>query len=309
MFNKLFSRKTRPIWIGLAVVLMLVVLMSFAPVRAFATNLLGLFRVEQFAVVQIDPQNLPEKLDSSTQLEYILSQDVQFNKRGDPYPVANKEQAGIEAGFEVRLPEGINEPLSSLEVQPGGQVTFAIDAAHIQALLNEIGKSDIKIPHGVDGATVTLNIPDGVLAQYGDCDFGSHTQREDSYDPDDAATRRSLDCTTLVQLPSPTIAAPPGLNMTEIGEAYLQLLGMNAEEAKSFAQKVDWTTTFVVPLPASGTSYKEVPVDGVMGILITQELNTYPNQYMLMWVKEGIAYVLTGSGNGATAATIARSIK
>jgi hypothetical protein len=116
-------------------------------------------------------------------------------------------------------------------------------------------------------------------------------------------------CTTLVQMPSPEVNAPPGLNVAQVGEAYLQLLGMDAEEARAFSESVDWTSTFVVPIPRYGTSTETVSVDGVEGAFIQQDLRDHAKQYLLMWVKEGILYALTGPGGLEDALRVAGSIQ
>jgi hypothetical protein len=109
-------------------------------------------------------------------------------------------------------------------------------------------------------------------------------------------------------MPSPTISAPPGLDVQKIGEAFLQIMGMSAEEAARFAQSVDWSTTLVIPIPRNGTSYQEVPVDGVTGTLIVQDMEGHEAQYLLIWVKDGILYSLAGSGNGSAALRIVNSL-
>ena len=309
MWNKLFSRQMRPVWIALAVVAVLAISLTFAPVRAIANNFLGLFRVEQFAVVEINPGDLAEQLGSSAQFNAMLSQNVQIEERGEPFTVADKQQASQHVGFEVRLPVGMNQPLESLKVERGLQATLTVDAPRVQTILNEIGRSDIQIPPGVDGATVTLEISDGVSAEYGVCESNAESVVHDGYDPDDPSQPRWPECTRLVQVASPTITAPPGLNLTRIGEAYLQLLGMSRTEAEKFAQQVDWTTTLVMPLPVYVASYQEIPVDGVTGILVKQELENQPNHYMLLWTRDGIVYALTGPGSVTTATSIARSMK
>ena len=309
MSNKLFSKQARPAWIALGVILILAVSMTFAPIRAIANNFLGLFRVEKFTVVQVNPGDLPEQLGSSSQFEHMLTQNINFVEGGMPYSVPDKEAASSEVDFDVRLPVGMNKPLSSIMIQPGGLAEFTVDSALLQAVLAEIGRTDIEIPEGVDGATATLDIQSGVAAQYGDCEFDAEKLVEEGHDPDNPSVPQLPNCVTLVQGPSPTISAPPDLNLIEIGEAYLQLLGMNPEEAESFARKVDWTSTFVFPMPMGGTAFEEVPVDGVTGILILQALEGHQSQFMLMWVKDEITYVLTGPGSAATAANIARSLR
>jgi hypothetical protein len=43
--------------------------------------------------------------------------------------------------------------------------------------------------------------------------------------------------------------------------------------------------------------------------LIEQNMNDHPRQYMLMWVKDGIIYALTGPGSGRTGLRIAESLQ
>lgn len=308
MRNKIFAPRYRPAWAAVGLILVLAVALLFPPVQAIANSFLGLFRVQQFTVVQVNPGNLPQQLGSSSQLETMFANNVQIQEQGQPQQVSSPEEASQLAGMAVRLPTRMrSQPL--LKVLPGAEITFEIDLQLTQAILNEIGRSDIQLPESLDGATVKVNLQNGVTAMYGDCQFDPEQARREGYDPDNPALPRLPDCTTLVQMPSPVISAPPGLDLQKIGEAYLQVLGMSAAEAAQFAKKVDWTTTLVIPIPRSGTTYKEVLVDGVNGTLILQNPEDSPEQYLLIWVKDGILYALTGPGNDSSALRVANSLK
>jgi len=303
MWNKLTSRSLRPVWIVLAVVALLAVSMAFEPVRAVANSFLGLFRVEQIRVVEVDPDKLSSQFADGSQFDQLLSQDTQVEEFGEPQDVANAAEASQAAGFTVRLPSEAQGE-AKLTVQPGSRATFTVDMELVKAVLQEIGQPDIKLPADLNGAKIVLDVPASVIAQYGEC----KSEQAPPRDPDNPRPERieSFNCTSLVQLPSPTISAPPGLDMTAIGEAYLQILGMDKEEAHSFASNVDWTTTFVVPIPQRGTEYQDVQVDGVIGTLVWQ---AYRDEYALMWVKNGILYGLSGPGDSDTALELAGSIK
>ena len=153
---------------------------------------------------------------------------------------------------------------------------------------------------------MTLDLPAAVGAEYGSCKTDQGSAEIQGFDPDHAGTVRRSDCTILLQMSSPSITAPEGLDVTRLGETYLQVLGMGAEEAASFAQTIDWTTTLVVPVPVYGTNYSEVEIDGTTGALIQQPGDF---EYMLLWVKEGTVYVLIGPGNAQTALEIGNSLK
>jgi hypothetical protein len=152
-----------------------------------------------------------------------------------------------------------------------------------------------------------MKIPTSVVAQYGDCNYDSEPAQ---IDPDNAPSiePKPDNCTTLAQIPSPEISAPPDIDLANIGEAYLQVLGMSKEEAASFASSVDWTTTFVIPLPRYDADYQEVDINGLPGTLVIEN-GGWANHYMLLWVKGGVIYGLSGPGDKAAALKIARAIR
>lgn len=307
MQNKLSSRRLRPLWAGLAVVATLAIAFSFPQVRAAANSFLGLFRVQQIAIVQFDPNQLSRDLESSSaQFEMMFSEDVKFEEVGQYLQVFSPAEASSVAGFNVRLPQSV-EGDSTLEIQPGGRVSMVIDLPRVKSMLAAIGHEDIVLPDQLDGAEVELDLPVSVTALYGGC--AAMKFAPEGQDPDQSYPTGPITCTTLTQLPSPTISAPEGLDLTQIGQAYLQLLGMSETDAAQFASSVDWTTTFVMPLPRNDAEYQQVTVDGVPGTLIMQDYGPEYQNYVLIWIKDGMLYGLTGDGGMADALEIANSLQ
>ena len=60
MLKSIFSPRLRTAWAGLAVVALLATAFSFAPVRAWAGEILALFRVQKIVVLPIDMTRLSE---------------------------------------------------------------------------------------------------------------------------------------------------------------------------------------------------------------------------------------------------------
>ena len=81
---------------------------------------------------------------------------------------------------------------------------------------------------------------------------------------------------------------------------------MAPEEAAQFSQNIDWATTLVVPIPVYEASYRQVTVDGVQGTLILSDQGDYGQQYMLIWIKGDMVYVLTGPGGADTAVRLGK---
>ena len=309
MLGKIFSRPYRPAWVALGLVAVLALALAFPPVRVIANSFLGLFRVQRFTVVQVDPGNLPEQLGSSSQLEALFSEDVKIEESGEVQAAADPAEASSLAGFTVRLPEDIRGE-RSLKVFPSTRLSFAIDLPRVQAILDEIGRADIRLPAELDGATVTIDLNTTVTALYGNCEDVLEEANRDAKNPAESQKVPRLDnCTTLVQTTNPEVSAPSGLDVAQLGQAYLELLGMTPDEAAQFSQNTDWTSTLVIPIPRYGSSYETVSVDGVEGTFIQQDLEDHVRQYMLMWIKDGQLYALTGPGDVQDALEIANSIR
>ena len=305
MFKKIFTTQYRLAWITLAIVAIIAIAFAFPGVRAAANNILRSFRVQQFTVVQFNPEDIQNTLGSSSNFEHMLSEDVQIEEKGEPIEVSNAAEASAIAGIPIRLPTGI-EKSQKITVFPGASVTFDIDLSRVGVLLTEIGQGDIELSPDLDGTQVSMELPTAVVAAYGDCQINPNTGETMGTDPDNPSSDLS-DCTTLHQMVSPTISAPPELDVAQIGKSFLQLIGMSPEEAALFSETVDWTTTLLIPIPRHSTTYQEVSVDGVDATLILQK--DYVPKYMLLWVKDDIVYALSGPGNSSTALGIANSIE
>ncbi len=307
MSSKFFSRASRPAWIALAAIALLLVSLAFQPVRAIAVDFLGLFRIQQVAVIPFNPANLPDNLNDP-QFSQLFSEDLRFEEIGEAHEAGDASQASALAGFPVRLPSNAGEELQ-ISVQPGGRINFHVDLARIRALLKEIGRDDIVLPDALDGATIDAELPASVTASIGRCEFTPKVARETGQDPDEPERLWDPQCNILIQLPSPTVNTPPGLDIDQIGKAYLMMTGMSAEEAEAFSQTVDWATTLVVPIPDYGSSQK-VQVDGVQGVFVEQSRSRVNRpRYLLIWVKEGIVYALEGQGGLGEALALGNTLE
>jgi hypothetical protein len=310
MFKKLFTPRLRPVWAVLAVTIVLVAAISLPPVRAIANDILGLFRVQQVSAVPFDPLKLPENFNFAQQsITQLMAENLKYEIVGKAQESATSSEASGLAGIPVRLPaSSLVTGTPKLSIEPGAKLSFKVDLPRIQAILSDAGFADIKLPKELDGSTVNAELPMIVTAVYGDYTPSGAAAGQDTagHDPD-IEGKWCTNCTVLVQLASPTIDTPAGVDLAAIGKAYLRLAGMSDAEADSFSQTVDWSTTLVIPVP-NFASRETVSVDGVNGILIQQSPN-YDTQYMLIWVKDGLVYALTGYGTRSTALEIANSLK
>lgn len=293
MFKKLFAFPVARAAAALVVVLALV--LAFPQTRAFASELLKLFRVQQVTVLPIDTAGM-EKLTGNEaigeRLGSLVADSTEVTREaGEPVFVADAAAASQAAGFAARLPDGMQP--SSLVVSGASAFTLTLDRAKAQAFLNEAGRSDLTLPESADGARISISIPAAVSAAFGTCPDA----RAKTEDPDDDYA----DCLMFSQVPSPTVNAPASLDVAALAQVALELTGMSREEAAGLAESVDWTSTLVLPLPHGAAIHTEVSVDGVTGTLIQSE-SEYASQFALVWVKDGVLYFINGSGEDASPA-------
>jgi hypothetical protein len=291
MQRNILSRRYRPAWAAAALVLVFAISFSFAPVRALARDFLALFRVSRIQFIEVNPANMPdeESIEAALQrIETVMEDEITFEMAGPPQQV-DAATASDQAGYAVRFPAALEgEP--RVEVRPRIYASMQVDLPRVRTLLSELGYDHVDLPDAMDGAEVSVTFAPMVTAAYGPCQAASQD-----------------DCTLFIQMPSPEVSTPPELDIDRLGRAYLQMLGLSAEEAVRYGQQVNWTTTLVVPLPESmDLSYRDVFVDGVSGTLIRPP--RYPQQYLLTWVKEGTVYALRGSGETEAVLAIAGSL-
>jgi uncharacterized protein DUF4367/putative zinc finger protein len=284
----------------------------FQPVRGWATEFLSLFRVQQVAVLRFDPANLQQLNsglygdDSERRIEQLLSDTVHVERRGEPKDFQNANDAARAAGFGIQMPT-LLQPSTRIRVQPAIEAQFDIDVERLQGILDDAGRSDIKIPEEINGETIRVNVPASVTTFFGSCPDPQEMKKGNRRQQ----FRKFKDCKVLVQLPSPTVVAPPSLNVNELATQMMKLLGLKEEEARSFSESIDWATTLVIPIPIDPrVNVTEVNINGAKGYsFIKGDPGTDSEvAYNLLWIRDGIVYSLMGQGTVDQSIAIANSI-
>jgi hypothetical protein len=319
--SRLFAPRWRPAWGLAAGAVVIAVLVGVSPVRTWAQRVLAMLRVEKIAVVAIDPTALMSGSEPDSRPYKLINQFIADNvvvtmDPGRPDIVSSVTQAARLTGYPIRTIGNLGAP-QSIEVNGETAFQMTINRDRIETLLEEVGRSDIRIPESENGALVAVHIPRTVISMYGDCPVRHRHVISDTQSQAEALAERKMErmanmkssnCTYLIQAPSPTVSVPPDLNMSEIAEAALELAGMSPAEARSFCQTVNWSSTMVVPIPRNTSSYETVSVDGVEGTLITETLSQ-GNRYSLLWIRNGVIHSLAGHGNSSDALTLAASMR
>lgn len=266
------SPRWRPALAALSAVVVVALLFSIAPVRLAAADFLSLFRVRKFAVIPLDTQQMDRLEQLAKQAEGQFGDPQVVREKGPEQPVSDAGQASALAGYTVRTPSRLPEgaSLNKFVMQSGPAMHYEVDRAALETFLQAAGASTNGLPQ-TEKLSFDVDVANFVMQDYwlgmGRLEF--------------------------VQVPSPQVNLPEGIDPAALAETGFLFLGMPPEDAHRMATSIDWTTTLVVPLPANAAQAREVTVDGVNGLLL-EDVNNNRRESALVWEKDGILYFMNG---------------
>lgn len=252
---------------------------AFAPVRAAASDFLGLFRVQKFAAISISPEQIAI-LQEVAESGMVPGELTVYDAPEQITAVSSIQEAERMTGLApVRTVANRGAP-AEIYVTEGGAGEFVIDLESARAIMEMVGADPLLLPDAIDQQAVNIILYAGVQQMW-------------------------ADGTMLLQTDSPSVDYPAGVDPTALGEALLQLLGLSADEASRLAQQIDWTSTLLLPIPTDIGTFNEVTVDGVSGLYLSP---LDGGEGMLLWQKNGRIYALSASGNMADLLNLASQL-
>jgi|KBSSwiStaDraftv2_1062776.scaffolds.fasta_scaffold341347_2 hypothetical protein len=248
--------------------------LTLPTVRAKASSFLALFREVNFVAVPVSPGEV-ERVNG-LDLEHLIGDRVQVVEQNASVDVTSRAQASQVAGFTVVLPTVLPEGATQAAMSVGGRNAARItaDTARLKQVLDALGLSDVKVPDELDGETAMITVSPMVVTLY------EQGERKASF----------------IQGPMPEVLMPAGVDLAQLGEIGLRVLGMPADEARTFSQSVDWRTTFLVPVPPMATRFRQTLVGANRGIVIEGPLRDPEtkvekgNWNLLLWSQGGRVY-------------------
>lgn len=271
MFKRKYALAT------MAILVVFSLAFAFPSVRAAASDFLGLFRVQKFAAISISPEQLA-MLEEIAESGLMPGQVEMIDEPGEMTAVSSLEEAEASAGLSVRTLAELGDPHQIFTVD-GGSGRLIVNVEDTRAIVETAGVDPSLIPDSLDGASIDVTVYPAVSQQWDDV--------------------------VLLQSPSPLVEYPDDVDTVALGEALLQILGMDSRQARRLARSIDWTNTLLLPIPENVATFTEVQVDGVTGIALSS-LNG--RDVALMWQKDGVVFILSG-GNVAELIEIADSLQ
>jgi hypothetical protein len=278
-----------------AAVVVVGVLFTVPQVRASARAFLSLFRVVNFVAVPLQEGRETEVEEAVASLgldipRLIGSQVQILADGGPPTTVTTIEVAASMGGMTVQQPTWRPDltTLSNIQVQGERALEVIANTGQMQSILDALGIDDIGIPPAVNGQSAVVRIPPVVELWY---------QQERN---DGRLGRRA----NLMQVKTPTVELPEGLELKTFGEIGLRILGVEAAHARQLAQRIDWHSTLLVPVPPKANSFRHVEINGGQGIgVMFDELN------ILIWSQGDRVFAMRSSFTMDDTIRIAQSVE
>jgi hypothetical protein len=292
------TRHARRPWARLAAGLALAAGLGFAltlpAVRARASSFLALFREVSFVAVPVEPGETLERT-AGLDIPNLIGDRVQVIEQNAPVSVVSREQASAAAGFTALMPTVLPEGTVLTEIKVVGRnvVRVTADTTRLRELLDALGLRDVEIPNELDGETAMITVKPMVMTEF--------VQDE----------RRAV----LMQGPIPEVLMPAGVDLAQLGEIGLRMMGLPAAEARAFAQKVDWNTTLVVPVPPMATQFRQVLVGGSQGVeiegpIVDPETRAVRGNWnLLLWSRGGRVYGIRSTMRFSDVLAMANSLQ
>jgi len=281
--------------------------------KDFAARWLGSLRVQKVQAVNVDLSQLTDPNANPALHELVsqmISNQVKVTVNEGDQPAPDAAAATRMAGYPVKL---LSARKDAPKLVVGGEhaLTMAVDRARLREIVKASGHPEIALPGSLDGATVSVQIPKTVHAQYGTCPApvtATKAIASQVIETGPQTTAQYGDCLRLAEGPSPAVNVPAGLDVKRLAEIGLQVAGMTPSQANEFFQTVDWKSTLTLSVPRRLQSYAQVKVAGGQGTLLTLAGRRGPG-YTLIWANKGMVYSLTGYGDSGKATDLADSLQ
>jgi len=281
---------------GLLAALIVLSLVVFPPVRTAADTFLQSFRANSVMFVSVDQSRIQEIIQASGDPSTLFLSAPQVVGQPKNFPAGSLDEAGTIAGFTPAQPDAFPSKPESVTsvVHEQFRAQAQVNIHNISRVMQTLGINDITLPDQLGSTPITADVPAMIETDYSGTGYNFR----------------------LVQGHTPTVNMPKGVDLAQVGEAGLRVLGMQPDQAKQLSQQIDWSTTLVVPFPTGMSDVVRVQVGEAQGLLVSSDNPANRVEggrtNVLYWQNGDRFYVLVGNGSAMTSdmmVVLARSVK
>lgn len=288
MTRILSGRRWRVALGGLAAALALTFAVATPQGRTATAQFLAQFRSQNFTVVTIDPRQGAGAFDH---LEHLGTFSEGSPER-PPTPVASFAEASQAVGFPVlqpdpaALPAGVSATPEGIEVMAGhtGRLTF--DAAKTNSYFASIGHPEVQLPANLDGATLVVNIPSGVMATY-------------------PATNGQDTGLMIGQAGELTIGVEGNATLEDVRDFALSLPG-DDDLTRQLRAIENWQNTLPIPVPVDEVAWQQTAIGGGQGLILADNTGVGSGA---IWQRDGRVFGVAGAFKAEEIRRVADSLR
>lgn len=270
-------------------VVVVAVLIAVPGVRASVTEFLSLFRVVHIVAIPVNQGRLDRLAAENLEIGSLIGEHIEVvHDPGPPVSVPSLADAALAAGMTLALPQWLPENTQVIETAVEGERVVRVTASsqRLQQVMDALGINDLTVPAGLDDHTVSVRVPPVVMVRY------------------EHGNRRSR----LFQARTPQLTLPDSINLQALGEIGLRILGLAPAEAKQFARAMDWHSTLIVPVPPNASQFRQVNINGHLGVAIDHQPPNQSPTHTIMWSTPERVFVLVSIQGYEQALAMANSV-
>jgi hypothetical protein len=211
--------------------------------------------------------------------------------------VTTAAEAASATGLKVpavgKLPTGVSSTVTYGAMSKATAV-FTFSAAKAAAAAAQTGKPLPKLPAGADGAQLTVTVGPAVAEIFGNLKAGSSSDVSQANLPQ-----------LIVAESSAPIATSTQITVKQMVDYLLAQPGLSPALAAAIKGIGDPSTTLPIPIPIQYATSTTVTVQGVKGVALGDNTGVGSG---VIWVKNGVVYVVAGTVKQSDAIDIANHL-
>lgn len=279
---KEFMLKYRKIAAAICLVATVTLCATVQPVKAFISDALNIFRVENvkgFKVSLADMEEIRQQLEQKAG-EINIDSIGKIKSEGFGARKVSVDEAKAAAGFPVLFPLDAKDGNIEMTATEPGKLSFTMKVNNVNEALKSFGAQKL-LPENLDGKTFTADFAYQLNYSYNN---GGNFYR-------------------VSETKSPELGVPTDVNVDEIYDCLVELPILPDDMRQQLKSIKDWKNT--IYLPVVDAEPVEVDINGIKGLMAERK----NKGWMLAWYNDGTIYSVDSNAGKDDVLQFARDMR
>lgn len=276
-----FFMKHRKLAAVICLSLMVTVGATVQPVRAFISEALNIFRVENIRGIHFSMKDIEEIERKLSQREGFIDIDSigKIEMTGMEDRVISMDELKNLEDIEILLPKSNAGKIEEIRTVEPGKINFTLNVESMNGILEMLDARHL-LPESIDGRTFTVSFAREVDIRY------------------------SVDgkIYSIIQMKAPEIGVPADVDADALYNSMVELPIIPENIRRQLKSTKDWRNTLYYPVVEGET--ETVDIHGSEGFVMGDDANT-----VILWSRGGVIYSVIGPGEKQAVVELARSLE